>query len=113
MVTKFLDLDALASDVEFTISLNGKKHIMVEPTVGKFITQMKEIEDMPLNQTPRQELETSITLIQRVFPTVKKSELEDLTLSQVKELAKFTLQASGQDVEKIEGEGEGNASAGS
>lgn len=118
MATKLLDLDAVSNEVEFSLKLNGKTHEMVEPTVEDFIKTMKKLEDMPLNVTPRQELEMAIDMIVSVFPTVKRGDLTKLGLSKVRKISDFVRQASGQQVEvdQKEGEkkeGEGNVQAAS
>jgi len=105
MATKLLDLDAVTNEVEFTLKLNGTTHEMVEPTVEDFLKTMKKLEDMPLNATPRQELEMAIDMIVSVFPTIKREELVSLGISKVRKISDFVRQASGQQVEVEQAEG--------
>jgi hypothetical protein len=97
MTTKFLDLDAVSSDAEFSLKLNGKEHALSEPSVDTFITNMRELETLSLNASPREEIEMSIRMIQRSFPTIPETELRALKLTQLKAIGDFARQASGQD----------------
>lgn len=111
--TKFLDLDAVVSDVVFCIGLNDKKHDLVEPTVEVFIANMKEIEALSLTASPREELEATIRMILRSFPTMQEQELRNLRLTQLKKIQEFARAAGGEEVEKVTEDAEGNAPAAS
>lgn len=114
MNTKFLDLDAIQPETIYTLKLNGKEHEMHEPSLGGYIESLQKIESMGLDATPTQELELTIEMILRAFPTLTRKDLEKLTISQVRQIGDYTLQASGQaeKAEDKDGESkEGNAPA--
>lgn len=117
MPTQFLDLDAVAPKVDFSLKLNGVDHKLEEPSVEVFITNMQDIEKLALEASPREELELSIKMIMRSFPTIKEEELRALKLSQLQAIGDFARQASGQDASKEaakdEKDAEGNAEAAS
>lgn len=109
---KFLDLDAVHSDVEFTIKLKGKEHKLREATVEDFIVNAKAIENLTMNASPTKELEITMQMVKRSFPTVSDEDLNGLTFSQLKAIADYAREANGEVAEKQdEAESEGNAEA--
>lgn len=106
-ITRFLDLDAVVAP-EFTIKMNGKTHVMVEPTVATFAANLDDLAKMPMNATPAEELEMSIKMILQVFPSIERSELTALGISKVRQIGDFVMRASGQVVEQA-GDAVGNA----
>lgn len=97
MQTKMLDLDAVTSNVDFTLKLNGKEHSLVEPSVEVFISNLSDLEALALNATPSEELEMSIKMIKRSFPSIPEKELRQLKLSQINAIAEFARSSSGQE----------------
>lgn len=99
MTTKFLDLDAVASNVDFSLKLNGKAHKLVEPSVDTFINNLKDVQSLSLSASPIEELEMSIKMILRSFPSIPEQELRDLRLTQIQAISDFARTAGGEAVE--------------
>jgi glucokinase len=106
--TKFLDLDAVVSPVSFQLKLGGKKHEMVEPTLEQFLETMRELEALPMTLSPTEEVEHSIKMIKRAFPTVEDAMLRTLKVTQLRQLNDFMRKATGQAVEQEVAAGEGS-----
>lgn len=109
-MTKFLDLDSVTPEAEFVLKLNGKDHPLKTATVRTFVDNMKDIESLALDATVVQEIEISVKIIKRAFPTITDEELDELTLDQVKAISEYALGANGEKVEAQAGD-EGNAPA--
>lgn len=101
MQTKLLDLDSISSNVDFALKLNGKEHKLVEPSVETFINNLKDVQSLALQADPAEELELSIKMIRRSFPTIPEKELRGLKLSQINAIADFARSSSGQVVEEV------------
>lgn len=108
---KFLDLDAIASPVDFTIKFKGVEHKVLETTVDSFIETQRIIDAHPNAGTIAGELELMIKLIKRVVPTISEEDLRGLTFTQLSAIRDFVFTANGEKAEAVqEGEGgEGNA----
>lgn len=109
-MTKFLDLDAISSPVDFTIKFKGVEHPVKETTVEDFIETQRLIDSHPMTGTIAGELELMIKLIKRVVPTIPEEELRGLTFTQLSAIRDFVLTANGEKAETAPaGEGaEGN-----
>lgn len=112
-MTKYLDLDAVQASVEFTLKLNGKEHPLVEADINTFIANSKDIEKLGVAASTVEEIELTVVMIQRAFPTISEEELRKLKLSQLKAINDFALEANSEKAEKTgeEGEVEGNGEA--
>lgn len=113
MTTKFLDLDAVKPETGFTLKLNGAKHDLVETDIETFIENSKDIERLGVTSSSTEELQLTIRMIKRAFPTILESELMKLKLSQLKAINDFALTANGEKAEEqISGESEADGEAG-
>jgi hypothetical protein len=97
----YLDLDAIESPVDFTIKLNGKEHKVVETDVAGFIATAKALEDLALGASVQQELEVTLSIIQRTLPTVPEEELRALKLTQLHKIRDFVMTANGEKAEEV------------
>lgn len=112
-MTKFLDLDAVAPSVDFTLKLNGKEHPLKVASVDTFIKNMRELEALPVNASPIEEMEMTIKIILRAFPTLTEKEVRGLNLDQVRAISQFAREANGEIAEEEKETPEGNADAAS
>jgi hypothetical protein len=103
--TKLLDLDAVVSPVDFGFKFKGIVHKLVEPSVEDFLNTMKEVEAVSLSASPAEEIEITIKMIKRSFPSIEDADLRSLKLSQLRELSEWARTAGGQTAEVTEGEG--------
>ncbi len=102
MSVKYLDLDSIASDVNFTIKLNGKEHQVIETTIEDFIANSELVEAQGLHSDPAKELKLMVKIIKRSVPTVDEAELLKLRFSQVAAIKEFVMTANGEMAEKSE-----------
>jgi hypothetical protein len=110
---KFLDLDAVAVEEEFTIKLNGKTHKLHFATVETFIANMKDFEKLGLNASTAEELDITMTILKRAFPTVTEEEMRNLTIHQMQAINDFARTANGEKTNITEASSEGNGLAAS
>ncbi|WLR91002.1 hypothetical protein [Shinella zoogloeoides] len=110
---QYLDLDAVASNAEFTLKLNGKEHTLKVATVETFIQNMQDLEGLSMNASAADELKVAVAIVKRAFPTIPEKELRELNILQVKAIADFAQTANGEKVEKVSEDNEGNAPAAS
>lgn len=115
-MTKFLDLDAVTADAEFTVKLKGKEHALKIASVATFIENQKAIESLSLSATQEEELEVVIGIIKRAFPTMPEEDIRGLNLVQLQAIKEFAMGANGEKAEKVEGkegdtQGNGEAAA--
>lgn len=106
MTTKYLDLDAVSSDIEFTIKLDGKDHVLKEATVESFLSNVKSLEKLSLNASPAEELELTLKMILKSFPTITDAQLRALTFTKLQKIREFAMTAGGEETEKATAEGE-------
>lgn len=106
---QYLDLDAVSSNAEFVLKLNGKEHKLKVATVDTFIQNMQELEGMSMNASAAEELKVAINIVKRAFPTIPVEELTSLTVLQVKAISDYAMQANGEKTEVTKETPEGNA----
>ncbi len=94
---KFLDLDALAPEVEVFITLNGNKHKMAEMTVQDFVWAQKLASDNDKIDTDDMKDEDyeivmgrMVDVLARQFPSCERKEIADLPIAKLTALIKFT-----------------------
>ena len=92
---KYLDLDAIAEESQFTFKLNGKEHQMRVATVATFAESMREIQTLALDASVESELEVIVRLVKRAFPTMSNEEVQNLTLPQLRHINDFVFDAIG------------------
>jgi hypothetical protein len=98
-MTKFLDLDAVTKEAEFSVKLNGKDHALKIASVSTFIHNQREMEKLSLAATAAEELEVVLGIISRAFPTMPMEEIRELNLIQLQAIKDFAMSANGEKVE--------------
>lgn len=114
MPTQYLNLDEIASEVPFVLTLKGKRHELKIATVADFCTNMKELEKLSINASATAEVEVTIGIILRSFPTMTRDDLDSLTMVQLQKIVHFARVANGEIAETAAGPevaAEGNAPA--
>lgn len=106
---KFLDLDALTSENEITIKLNGTVHKLQPLTVGDFINNTKLIQQLGTAADMETEIEAILTLLLRTFPTMKREELVNLPVQSLNAILEFANEHNGQNDAKRKTEEASNA----
>jgi hypothetical protein len=93
---KYIDLDALAPEVDVVIKLDGQSHKLATLTVEDFIQNTKAIQELPAGSTIEQEYETVVSMLVRCFPTITKARFHKLSLVQLNAILNFARENSGQ-----------------
>lgn len=96
MSTTFIDLDEVVAETEMTLKLNGKEHKMRQTDVETFVQNLKDLDKLGLNATMVEEVETTVAIVQRAFPTITPAELRKLTLPQLKKISDAARGVSGE-----------------
>lgn len=100
-MTKVINIASLRKPAAVVIETeDGKKHEMVPATVGTFIENLKEIEDLGLDASPIKEAELTIRAINRAFPTLKREEIETWTLDVIQSLYQMIISVNGEVASK-------------
>lgn len=96
---EFLDVDAIAPKVKKTISIKGKTHDFVAPSVGDFLDEMRRVREMQKRLKDSEEtdqfeamelmIESMKNSIKSSFPTVSDDELNALSSEQVYAIRNF------------------------
>lgn len=85
---------------------DGTKHEMIPTSVGDFLTNLKEVEDLGVNASPIQEAQLILNAVSRSFPTLPRAELETWPLDIVRNVYVSVIIANGEHVadspEKLE-----------
>lgn len=98
--TKFLDLDAIAPEMELTVKLGGVQHKFKPTSVEAYFANTKMVADfMKANPDGDQaeEFKLGVTMIQRSFPTMTTEMLMNLTFAQLQALQNWVKKADGSD----------------
>lgn len=103
-MTKIINFDSLKKEPLVIIEIDGVKHPMVEATVETFLENMKAIEDLGLDASPRAEIEVGIGIITRAFPSLKEGQIRKWTLSQIQQLSEIARGVNGEIVTTDEDE---------
>jgi hypothetical protein len=100
-MTKVINIASLRKPAAVVIETeDGKKHDMVPATVGTFIENLKEIEELGLDASPIKEAEMTLRAIQRAFPTLERSEIDKWTLDVIQSLYEMILTVNGEVASK-------------
>lgn len=113
-MTTFIDLDEVVPETEMVLKLKGKEHKLVPTSVDTFVTNLKALEGLGLNASMVDEIETTISIVKRAFPTIPEPDLRALTLPQLKKISDAARGVSGEITTtspeaKAEAEATGNA----
>lgn len=110
--TKFLDLDAIAPEMELAVKLGGKTHVFRPTSVEAYFANTKMVADF-LKENPdgdqTEEFKLGVTMILKSFPTMTREMLMNLTFVQLQALQNWIRQADGSD--KVEEEAKADAGA--
>jgi len=97
----FLDLDAVASTVDFTIKIKGVEYKVEESSVDDFIANAKAVENMGMSASPADELELILSVLKRALPSCEEGVLRGLKLSQLNRIREFVMTANGELGEEV------------
>jgi hypothetical protein len=96
----YLDLDSVASSVDFTIKLGGVEHKVEESSVDDFIANAKAVEALALTASPVDELNLILGILGRALPTCNEAQLRKLKLNQLHKIREFVMTANGEKGEE-------------
>lgn len=101
-MTKLLNIDEIVNEApKHQIQLNGEMHEMHEPTVKDFIKNLRAFENLAESPSPSQEVEMMVDVVSRAFPTVKRSDFEEMSLDKINKIFEFA-----RGFEEVEGDGD-------
>lgn len=100
--TNFLDLDAIAPEVEMTVRLNGQEHHLKPLSVEDFIKNTKDQASLGASGNVEDELNLVLRMLLRAFPTMNEEELRAVPLTKLWKLLEFAKENNGST--KIENE---------
>lgn len=118
-MTKILNLDDIQQPEDKNVVLKGATHTFQPFTVGEFVAQLKEIEEIEAKGqlSPADYAEFSIKTVKRAFPTIPEQDLRELPIFKLKALTEFVKDVASDEVERgseatadAEGNAEGEAS---
>ena len=93
--TNFLDLDAVAPEVELTVKLNGKKHKLKPLSVEDFIRNTKDQIALSSVGDVESEVNLILKMLVRAFPTLTEEELREVPLNKLWKLLEFARENNG------------------
>jgi hypothetical protein len=111
---KVLNLDKIVTRKDVVIVLDGAEHIMKSPTVKDYIDQIKKAEEITkLSEIESIEsaskvLDLTIETLMKSFPTIKREQLENLSMEQLEAIREL-VESSSNDDAPSEGDSEGEA----
>lgn len=110
-MTKVVNFEALQDEPPFILMIEGKEHPMKIASVGDFVENMKLIETLGLKSSASEEIEVSIKVIARAFPTLTEAQIRTWQVTTIDKLFRI---ARGEDIfateaEAADGSAEGNA----
>lgn len=108
-MTKVLNLDALETEIEKSVTVDGVDHAMKPLSVEEFVNNMKEIEAIQAagaEITPSEAFERSLVMIVRAFPSLEEARVRKMTTPQIDAL--FAFVQGENDAEVARGASEGN-----
>lgn len=88
-MAKVLNIDALAPQVQRTVTIGGETHNVLEMTVGNFIQTVSEAERLKDNENSVDQVNASIDQILRYVPTLSRDKLAALTFEQLATISAF------------------------
>lgn len=89
-MTKIINIDALQEEPPFTLEIGTEKHPMKVFSVEDFLTNMKEIEKLGTNPKFSDELELSIRIIGRAFPSLGEDRVRQFQVSTIEKLFRIS-----------------------
>lgn len=108
MQQRILNIDELVSKrVNPSIIINGTRHELKPASLQNFIDTMKEIEMLGTEPSLMKEIEVTIRIIERAFPTMSKEEVGGLPFDMLQQIADFA-RSQGEEVVSTEENASGN-----
>lgn len=108
----YIDLDEVRDEIDFTVKFGGEEYKVKPITVADFIAEAKQIEELGLGASVKDEVEVSINMLVRALPGMTAEKLKNVNFKQLDALRDFVMKANQQvAAEKAAEETEGNAEA--
>lgn len=89
-MTKLINIDALQEEPPFILQIGEEEHPMKVFSVDDFLINMKEIEKLGTNPSFSEELELSVRIIGRAFPTLGEARVRQFQTSTIEKLFKIS-----------------------
>lgn len=90
MQQRILNIDALVSErVNPAIVINGKRHELKPASLQNFIDTMNEIEALGTEPSLLKEIEVTVKIVKRAFPTMTEEEVGNLPFDMLSQIANF------------------------
>jgi hypothetical protein len=108
-MTKVVNFEALQDEPPFILMIEGKEHPMKIASVSDFVENMKLIEKLGANSSVADEIEVSIKVISRAFPSLTEDAIRSWQVTTIDKLFRI---ARGEDIfatESGDESAEGNA----
>jgi hypothetical protein len=109
--TNFLDLDAVAPEVDLTVKLNGKKHKLKPLSVEDFIKNTQDQMSLSGASNVEDEVNLVLKMLTRAFPTIAEDELRAVPLNKLWKLLEFARDNNGSGKVEDEARAEQEAKA--
>jgi hypothetical protein len=84
--TKILNIDELLQDSPMKVIVDGKEHLMKNPSMKDFLENMKDIEKLSAAPSIVHETEITVRVIARSFPSLKESDVLEWPVSAIESL---------------------------
>lgn len=94
--TTFIDLDAVVSN-PVTISFQGVDHKLKPVTVEDFVANMKEIQELGTAPGFDKELDLTLRMLSRAFPSITKESFGSMSIEQMQRLVSTIHEMNGQE----------------
>jgi len=107
-MTQYLDLDALVN-VEKTVRFKGKEHKLKHVSVQDFVDNVKLAQSLGPDAGIEKEVEATITMLLKAFPTMDRADLMDVPLEALNKILAFAQANDGSDA--VKGAAEADAKA--
>lgn len=113
-MTQVVNFDALQDEPPFILEIGGKSHPMKIASIQDFVENMRLIETLGANSSFLDELEVSVKVIARAFPTLTEDEIRGWQVGTIDKLFKLSRGENIFETPEAKAEGEvGNAPAAS
>lgn len=96
MSTTFIDLDAVVAEETFGVTLDGVSHSLVLASVDDFLENTKLINSMTAETPFEEQVNITIGMLARSFPSIGEARLRKLTFPQLKKINDFARSAGGE-----------------
>ena len=94
----YLDLDEIGTQDTMVVKIRGREHKLREATVDDFIANTRESQRLAKDaKTPDEELEAILNMILRAFPTLTRTDLGGVSMSNLNKLLASAFAMNGQD----------------